>query len=98
MKRVNYNQIARFETATELINILMGLCIFLQAKESKFATLLDKKYFELSEEKRALRVKDDNMVKRVINTYTPIARSYYTNPKEFKLTQSFFDTRVDNEN
>jgi len=34
------------------------------------------------------------MVKRVRDIYGPIAREYYANPKDFKLTKSFFEAKV----
>ena len=98
MPTVDYDQVARFEAASELLSTLMGVCISLEDNEPTYATRLEDKRCELMKIKQALRVKDDDMVKKVRDTYGPLARSYYDNPKDFKLTESFFNTRVTYEN
>ena len=94
MKTVDYDQVARFEAASELLNILMGMCISLQKTNETYADALEEKRSELRRTKQKLRTKDDEMVKNVRDTYGPIVRKYYDSPKDFKLTKSFFETKV----
>ena len=94
MKTVDYDQVARFEAASELLNVLMGMCISLKKTNKKYSDALEEKYFILSDEKQKLRTRDDSMVKRVRDIYGPIAREYYSNSKDFKLTKSFFETKI----
>ena len=94
MTTVDYDQVARFEAASELLNILMGMCISLQETNETYVDALEEKYFMLNKEKQKLRTRDDAMVKRVRTLYSPIVRKYYESPKDFKLTKSFFETKV----
>ena len=97
MKTVDYNQVAKFEAASELLNVLMGMCISLKKRNKEYADALEEKYFSLSDEKQKLRTRDDSMVKKIRDIYGPIAREYYDNPRDFKLTRAFFDMRIGNE-
>ena len=94
MQTVDYDQVARFEAASELLNVLMGMCISLKKTNEEYSDKLEEKFFLLSNEKQKLRTRDDSMVKKVRDIYGPIAREYYSNPKDFKLTKSFFEVRV----
>jgi len=96
MKTVDYNQVASFEAASELLNVLMGMCISLKDTNKAYANALEEKRSELRRVKQSLRTRDDSMVKRVRDIYGPIAREYYDNPKDFKLTRAFFEARIKN--
>jgi len=52
MKTVDYDQVARFEAASELLNVLMGMCISLKKTNKEYANALEEKYFILSDEKQ----------------------------------------------
>jgi len=94
MKTVDYDQVARFEAVSELLNVLMGMCISLKDTNKAYANALEEKRLELRRVKQSLRTRDDSMIKRVRDIYGPIAREYYDNPKDFKLTKSFFEAKV----
>lgn len=94
MKSVDYNQVARFEAASELLNMFMSICISLKKRDTHYAKELEDKRFETRKLKQKLRVKDDETVKKVREAYGKIVREYYQNPKDFKLSKSFFDVSV----
>ena len=94
MKTVDYDQVARFESASELLTFAMAMCTSLQDRNKEYADELEEKYSEIIEIKRKLRTKNDRLVKDVRDIYGPITREYYANPKDFKLTKSFFEARV----
>ena len=94
MKTVDYNQVARFEAASELLTVAMAMCISLKKRYKEYADELEEKYSEIIEIKRKLRTKNDRLVKDIRDIYGPITTEYYTNPKDFKLTKSFFEAKV----
>lgn len=94
MKAVDYNQVARFEAASELLNIFMSICIALKKRDAKYAKELEDMRFETRRLKQKLRTQDDDMVKIIRERYGKIVREYYKNPKDFKLSKSFFDVSV----
>ena len=98
MQTIDYDQVARFEAASELLNTLMGICISLKNSEFEYVDILEEKRYELRKEKQALKTEDDEMVKKIRDTYGPLVRDYYDNSKVFKLTKDFFETRVSDEN
>ena len=94
MKTVDYDQVARFEAASELLNVLMGMCISLKETNIEYADKLEDKRYEIRRIKQTLKTRDDRMVKKVRDIYGSIAREYYASPKDFKLTKSFFEAKV----
>ena len=55
---------------------------------------LQNRGLELLREKQALRTKDDKIVKEIRDVYSPLVRSYYKDPKAFKLTKQFIETKT----
>ncbi len=94
MSKVDYDQIARFEAASELLTVFMGMCRNLKKKYPEYVEDLEDKRYEAILVKQNLRIENDKMIKDVVDTYGPITREYYKSPKDFKLTQSFFDLKV----
>lgn len=89
MKIVDYDQVARFEAASELLTVFIGICRNLKDKFPENAEALENKRYETRVLKQKLTMENNEMVKDVIDTYGPITREYYKNPKDFKLTKSF---------
>ena len=94
MSKVDYDQVARFEAASELLTVFMGMCRNLKKEYSEYEEDLDKKCLDTLRVKQKLRTEDDKMVKDVVDTYGLITREYYKNPKDFKLTKSFFEIKA----
>ena len=93
MKTIDYNQVAQFEAATELINALRGILRSLINTNPTNAHLLKDRISELMKEKRTLRT-GDARVQKIRDTYGPLVRKYYDKPKAFTLTKSFLNTRA----
>jgi len=98
MKTVDYKQVAKYEAASELLVNCMAMCRNLAKTNKEYADKLEDKRYELRRIQQSLRAEDTNMVKKVIDTYGPIAREYYESPKEFKINKDFFDIKVNYEN
>ncbi len=93
MKTVDYDQVARFEAASELLTVFMGICRNLKNKFPENAEALENKRFETRVLKQKLTIENDEMVKEIVDTYAPVTKEYYKNPKDFKLTKSFFEIK-----
>ena len=91
MPKVDYNQIARFEAASELLTVFMGMCIDLENEFPEYAEIIEEKRHGARAIKQKLRTKNDKMVKEVVDTYGPVVREYYKNLKNYKPTQLFLN-------
>jgi len=94
VQTIDYNQVAKYEAATELLMDCMAMCRNLAKTNKEFADKLEDKRYELRKTQQTLRAEDANMVKNVIDTYGPIAREYYGSKEEFKINEDFFDIKV----
>jgi len=94
VQTIDYNQVAKYEAATELLMDCMAMCMRLEETNKEYADKLEDKHLELRRIQQTLRAEDTNMVKKVIDTYGPIAREYYGSKEEFKINEDFFDIKV----
>ena len=94
MKTIDYDQVARFEAASELINTLRGILRSLINSNPEYTLELQNRGLELLREKQHLRTKNNVMVKEIRDTYGPLVRSYYDDPKAFNLSKSFLETKI----
>ena len=91
---VDYDQIARYEAAIELINVLNGIFLSLQDKYSQYYQLIEDRFSEFIEEKQKLRSEYVDWVQEIGDTYGPLVREYYNDSKNFKLTKEFIETKT----
>ena len=91
MPKVDYNQIARFEAASELLTVFMGMCIDLENEFPEYAEIIEEKRHGARAIRQKLRTKNDKMAKEVVDTYGPVVREYYKNLKNYKPTQLFLN-------
>ena len=94
MPKVDYDQIARFEAASELLTVFMGMCRNLKKKYPEYVEDLENKRYEAILVKQNLRIENDKLLKEIEDNYGPVVREYYKSPKDFKLTQSFFNIKI----
>jgi len=93
-KTIDYDQIARYEAAIELINVLNGILLSLQDKYPQYYQLIEDRFSELIREKQKLREENIDWVKEIRDTYAPLTRDYYKDPRNFHLTKEFIETRT----
>ena len=93
MKTVDYDQVARFEAASELLTVFIGICRNLKNKFPEYEEALENKRFETRALKQNLTIENDKAIQDIIDKYGQMTREYYKNPKDFKPTQSFFEIK-----
>ena len=91
---VDYDQIARYEAAIELINVLNGIFLTLQDKYPQYYQLIEDRLLELGREEQNLRKEDTDWIEEIRDTYAPLTREYYNDPENFNLTKEFIETKT----
>ncbi len=91
---VDYDQIAKYEAAIELINVLNGILLSLQDKYPQYYQLIEDRFSELISEKQKLRSEYVDWVQEIGDTYAPLTRDYYKDPENFNLTKEFIETKT----
>jgi len=92
--KVDYNQVARYEAAIELLNSLRAVFASMRNYE-EIKTLCETRRSELMREKQRLNPKDDAMVSKIGEVYAPLVREYYENPSEFVMSDKFLKTKIE---
>ena len=91
---VDYDQIAKYEAAIELIDVLNGILLSLQDEYPQYFQLIEDRFSELISEKQKLRSEYVDWVQEIGDTYGPLVREYYNDPDNFKLTKEFIETKT----
>jgi len=91
---VDYDQIAKYEAAIELIDVLNGILLSLQDKYPQYYQLIEDRFSELISEQQKLRCEYVDWVQEIRDTYAPLVREYYNDSKNFKLTKEFMETKT----
>jgi hypothetical protein len=94
--QIDYDQVANYEAALELMNTLRGIFLSLAKSDKKYHKALKVRAFEIGKEKQQLEPTHDRAVANIRSTYAPLVQSYYNNPKEFRLTKTFLTTKAEN--
>ena len=90
---VDYNQVAKYEAAIELLNSLRAV-FSAYKKDEKYGIECKKRRFDLMKEKQKLNPKDDGMVAKIREVYAPLVREFYGNTDTFKMTTEYLNVRT----
>ena len=94
MIKVDYDQVAEYEAARELLTVFQGICLSLEKKYPKYAKYLTEKHSEVTRIKQILRIENNKTVKEIIDVYGKFTREYFNKDNDFKLTPEFFNIKV----
>ena len=90
---VDYDQVARYEAAIELLNSLRAVFESYEDDE-KYGKECETRSFELMKEKQKLNPKDEVMVAKIREVYAPLAREFYNDTNNFTMTDEYLDDSV----
>ena len=89
---VNYDQVARYEAAIELLNSLRAVFSSYK-KDEDYGDACKRRRFDLMKEKQNLNPKDDDMVAKIREVYAPLVREFYGNTNNFRMTNEYLNVK-----